>query len=320
MILLVLQRPRHLLPARFSRPVNPKMRSMVLRRSRRKKEWKREQWRRGARRFQRKSEEVLTVLRRWTLLLMIGFTLLLFGFLLFSPYLTVREIRITRSDPRLDLVAVQKSLAPLFGRHMLFLSARDAEELLRESVPDMETMELDKEYPGTLRVRLTLDPIIARLAIEGLAERAGAGAEIGSGSGAASLQQEQGIVHHYLTKRGAYAALPLPYQGTLPLVRIVDWGARPAPGKTLVSTELLAAMHEAEERLRAEFHQEVKGRTVFLRAREFHLQIAPHELWFDLQSPQGEHLNRYRAFLSSVPPGDVKRYVDLRIAGRVIYR
>lgn len=328
----MLNRPRHRLPARFNRPVKRETRDFVARRSKRKKTWKREKFRRGMKRAQHRFGEVLDAARRWIIVVIIGMSILVLGFLLFSPYLTVREIRITRSDPRLDLERVQLSLAPLFGRHIVFLAARDASNLLEEVVPDMQEMELDKDYPGTLRVRIALEPIIARLEIDGL--QTGSGGASVSVDGDTSFANGRGgamqtatgstttfeSVHHYLTGNGAYAALPLPYPGSLPLIHIVDWGARPVPGRELIPPEFMQRMRETEAALLDQFSQEARSRTVFLRAREFHLKLQSYTLWFDLQSPLADHLERYRTFLRSVPQGEAKQYVDLRISGRVIYR
>jgi hypothetical protein len=95
---------------------------------------------------------------------------------------------------------------------------------------------------------------------------------------------------------------------------------KPDPWKPLLTTEFLQNMKTTEDALQSQFGQLIRNRTVFLRAREYHLQTQTAELWFDLKSPIEEQLARYRLFLQSVPPGSAKQYVDLRIPDKLIYK
>src|SRR3989339_404278 len=94
-------------------------------------------------------------------------------------------------------------------------------------------------------------------------------------------------------------------------VNIVDWGVRPVPWEPLLEPQFLEAMQTAERMLQERFQQKARSRTVYLRAREFHLAIAPYELWFDLRSPMEEQMERYRLFLEHAGAEAARSYVDL---------
>ncbi len=243
---------------------------------------------------------------RWTMAALIIIGLLVFGFLLFSPVIQVREIQVSRLSPRLDIEEVQESLMPMFGRHMFFLSSFEIASLLQDSIPDIDEITVGKTYPGTMHVRITLHPLVARLNIE---EPDSAG---GTGTGTSI---------DFLTKQGIYIATTAARDiETLPQFSIVDWGVRPDPGTLLIQPKFLERMNASELTLLRQFGQEVSRRTVYLRAQEFHLLIDGKELWFDLRNPLEQQMERYRTFLREVGFEEVRDYIDLRIADRVMYQ
>lgn len=248
----------------------------------------------------------------------LGATLLVFGLLTFSPLLSVRQIRIARSDARIDVEHIERLLAPMFRRHLFFLSSQEVVSLLKDAVPDISAATVTKRYPSTLIVRLTLDPIIARLLIEEPRNARPAAPVRGSGSAAPSPTPSG----EYLTSQGLYVTYtPSQVQGAPPMpLRIVDWGARPVPWTSLIEPDYLLAMRETEKALLDQFGQEVIERTIFLRAREFHLRTKTITLWFDRRSTLEEHLRRYRIFLRTIGLDAAKEYVDLRLNDRIVYK
>ena len=95
---------------------------------------------------------------------------------------------------------------------------------------------------------------------------------------------------------------------------------RPVPSAPLLSGEFLKRLQDAETQLRDEFGLTIKGRAVFIRAREFHVQTTTYSLWLDMASPLDDQLRRYKLFLTHVQPRDVKEYVDLRLVGKIVYK
>ncbi len=272
----------------------------------RKKQRRKEKWRRVQRRFEAAWEGFRASIVRWTLIGLIIIGLVAFGFLLFSPAIEVREIKVSRLSPRLDIEEVQESLTPIFGRHLFFLSSFEIAQLLHESIPDIDEISIGKTYPGILHVRIALHPLVAKLSIEDPDSTGGTGT---------------GTTIDFLTKQGIYVATTAARDTeTLPQFSIVDWGVRPDPGVLLIQPTFLERMNAAELTLLRQFGQEVSQRTVYLRAQEFHLLVDGKELWFDLRNPLEEQMERYRTFLKEVGFETARDYIDLRIADRVMYQ
>lgn len=255
---------------------------------------------------------------RFALIFVAGFIVLIICIGLFSSVLDVREIRIARNDPRLDTELIQKSLAPMFGRRLPLVNVEEFPALLRaelpdahrSAVPDLLTVTISKSYPSTLQVRLSLKPLAYRLSIETPGQAAPAAPAAGSGA-------------DFLTEDGMYVTYTSTQAGSgtkLPLLHIVDWGVRPNPWRPLIGRDLLDATEKTEAAIIERFKLPVASRTIFLRAREYHLLVGGLQLWFDLKSPMEEQLMRYEVFRKNVAAGVAKQYVDLRINDKIIYK
>lgn len=299
--------PRRL-PKKFSRRVSKDTKRYVARRMKKQKKHSRERWRRLWRRVQ----VLYTTWREQAIKIAAAVTILLglavFLFLVFSPAITVREIQVTRESPRLDIEEVQQALAPMFNKHLFFLSQFEVANLLRENIHDIASVSMDKIYPSTLHVSIALDPLTARLRI--------IDPEVDVYS-----YVHSGATLDFLTDDGLYV-VTLAAQDTevLPEIYVVDWGVRPLPGAPLINPLFIERMSAAEITLLRQFGQEVTRRIVYVRAQEFHLQIGGISLWFDLKSPLEEQLQRYQTFLQEQSLDDVQEYIDLRVQGRVIYK
>jgi hypothetical protein len=232
---------------------------------------------------------------------------------LFSPILHVREIRVVRTEGRVDIAKVINALHEFYGRHMLLVSARDITTHVRQVVPDAKDVIVSKHYPSQLSVRITLVPLVAKLTID---PPLNAAPVSGSGSGPGTT-----TVADYLTENGVLVSIARPAGSQpLPTIRIVDWGVRPVPLSPVLAPEFLDRMRRAEGALALEFSQQIVSRTVYLRAREFHLDTPKLSFWFDLRSPLEEQLQRLRTFLTVVKFPEVKNYIDLRLIGKVVYK
>jgi hypothetical protein len=240
--------------------------------------------------------------------ILIALLLIALGLVFFSPIIRVREIRVERMNTRLDVEGVQRMLSPFFDRHLLFLQAREVTQVLRQHMADIQEVVVRKDYPSQLTVRITLDPLFAKLIIMNPDE-----AESATGTG----------THvDYLTEHGVYVvASAIDQQQELPIIEIVDWGVWPEAGTALLTPDFLKRMQETERALTEQFGHVITRHRAFVRAQEYHLQIdGDKELWFDSRAPLEEQLLRYRTFLRSVDLQSVTQYVDLRLSDRVIYK
>ncbi len=302
-------RPARRLPKRFRRPVSIETKRF-LKRARRKGRSRhiKDIYFRMKRRGERITKSWFRSFFWW--IAVVSFLLLstAFGLLVFSPIVRVREIKITRTDARLDIEDVQKQLSSFFGRHLLFLSGHEVEESVKSIITDLESVKVSKNYPSVLAVKIELDPLAARLNIIDPDEAVGA---LGTGT-----------TVDFLTKKGIYVIAPLSRGDALPLISIVDWGVRPAAGTLLIDPSFLSRINDTQKALNEQFGHEITGVTMFLRAREYHLFLKDKKisLWFDISKSLEEQLLKYRTFLRNVNLQDVKEYVDLRISDRVIYK
>jgi hypothetical protein len=279
-----------------------------------------QRFRHALHRFKRKEEAIRGVIVRFALWLAGGIAVIAVAVALFSPIFTVREVRIARSDARIDIERVQRLLRPLFGRHLAFLSSQEVLPLLKDGLPgnatvppepglpDLASVQVSKRYPSSLLLKLSLDPLIARLQIT---QSVGAKAATGS------------LTADFLTSQGVYVAYTPDQVGSgtaLPLLKIVDWITPPEPFKPLLDEEFLKAIRNAEKAIAEQFGQQVSSRTIYLRGQEFHLLTKEYSLWFDLKSPLDIQLQRYRLFLQALGKTAAKEYIDLRLTDRVVYK
>jgi len=300
----MLKKPRPL-PSRFNRPVNPATRRLAERRHVRHRQFSAQKWKR------KWSQTRDSIVASWEFVVRFGAwiagfcVLVVIGILLFSPALQVREIRVSRADPRVDIEQVQRALAPLFGERLMFVATTDVIPLLRAAMPDLDTAEIHKSYPSTLAVTLHPSPIIAQMKIDA-ADKSGSGV----------------VLNDYLTQDGMYVqyAAQQVVTGTgILMLKLVDWGAKPVPWTHLLDPSFLDTMRSAQETLAKEFNLKPSERIVYLRAREFHLKVGSIELWFDLRSTVAEQIDRYRLYLKT-SQGKAKQYVDLRLRDKIVYK
>lgn len=272
-----------------------------------------QQWTRAFRRARERWAKGWVLAVRYSPWIVLAIVLLFAGIAMFSPLFEVREIRLVRSDRRVDAEQVQHALKPLFGQHLLFLTQKHVLPLLETAVPDLRKATIDKRYPSTMVLRLELEPVVALLEI---VDPTGAVSPAVTGTGADALGD-------YLTADGTYVVYPpsLVQSGTgTAVVRIVDWGVRPEPWKHLLDIEVLERIAQAEQMLGAQFDESISQRVVYLRSREFHVQTKRYSLWFDMRSPVAEQIDRYRLFLQSAGADAARVYVDLRLQDRIVYR
>lgn len=314
----MLRSPRPI-PRRYSRRVTKYTKAVVRKYHRPRRRYNWERLRRGMQRWQEKmrwaGERSLQSFWWIVGVILLGIVLIT----LFSPLLTVREIRVARRDPRIDVELVEQALRPLFGKRMLFVREQDVLPLLsaelpavkRSAVPDLQTIALGKEYPSTLVLELEPERIVASLRIlqPGQTEPA-----VQTGSNVLEFLTERGLLAQYLPSE---AQVP----SDLPEIEIVDWGARPLPWRVIFEPEVLQEMRKAEVILLEQFGQAVTRRAFYLRAQEYHFVLDDDlTIWLDRRSPVEEQLARYQLFIQVTPRGAAKQYVDLRLNDRIVYR
>lgn len=286
----------------FSRVIARRSVAAEERRSRRR----RERQARWIRRWHQVRLLVAAEFRWWMIVGTMSIVVIVAGVLLFAPFFDVREIRVRRQDPRIDPEEVQHVLAPLFSERLVLVTRAQVSALLAAHYADLADVRISKDYPSTLTVTVTLDPIVAAATLQ---EPDGA-----TGTGATTS-------FAYITARGLFVVSPIRIiDAPLETLVLDDWAVRPQDRSFVIEPEVLRTITLARDTLRRDFGLIPKRTTYFMRAKEFHILTERGTLWFDLQSELRVQFGRFRAFLKTVSFDAVKEYVDLRIADRVVYR
>lgn len=312
--LMPLQKPIRL-PRNLNRTASPSTRRFAMkhckienRRQRRRKEI--------FVRFGRRTAKVWSVVasefRIWMLIAASGVLTVILGILLLSPFFDVRSMHIRRQDARIDPEEIQQTLSPLFKQRLVLVTKGQVAAMLQAEYPDIQRVEIGKEYPSTLNVTVYLDPVVAKVKIDdaGLPE-SGSGSSAGSGA----------ELHTYLSRTGLFVASPITLTSApLPTLTITDWGIRPENRTKILDPQFLQQIFLARDTLRRDFGLSTTGIVIYLRAKEFHIRTNKTTLWFDLESPLAVQFQRFRELLKTVSLDQVKEYADLRIADKIIYK
>ncbi len=232
--------------------------------------------------------------------------------LLFSPFFNVRQIHIQRQDPRIDPAEVQETLAPLFRERLLLVTKNQIVSMLQAQYPDIDSIEIIKDYPSTLSVKVILEPVVARVIIED--------------SSASELSQSGGLLEtnsfSYITRSGYFVESPIKLSGSspIPILRFTDWGIRPQNGTRTILPEFIERIFTARDTLRTEFGLVTLDIILYVRAQEFHIRTNKTTIWFDLKSPLPLQFQRFRQFLKTLSLDLAKSYIDVRIQDKIIFK
>lgn len=303
------------LPKRFNRQAGPLTKSLARsyyggpqRRIRRRKE----RFARWGRKMARFSDMVISEFRLW---IAIGTGLIILtvaGTLLFAPFFDVREMKVRRQDPRIDPEEIQQTLAPLFKQRLVLVTRNQVAGMLHAEYPEIERVDINKDYPSTLSVSVYLEPVAAEVVIAD-------DTDISSGSG--STTGSGADLYTYVTRKGTFVTSPIRLTGgPYPKLTIVDWGIRPQNRTPLLAPDFLQTIFLARDALRRDFGLQSQNIAVYLRAQEFHIKTNKATLWFDLRSPLNVQFQRFREFLKTLSLDQAKEYIDLRIADKIIYK
>ncbi len=307
---MALQRPRPL-PKRFARKFSPATRRLAERSCflRERRQQKRaEAWIRFKKRGAKFWAFFLGESKFWLFFSVVILSMTTLSTLLFAPFFNVRSIRIERENASIDAEEIQRTLSSLFDQKLLLVTRSQVQEFIRPLYPDSVWIDIRKEYPSTLIVRIQLEEPVAHLIVQD---------DVENGTGAILPTS-----YTYITRNGYFLESPLQLKEGLPIptLTIVDWAVRPKNHTKLLPKEFLDTIESARTILKRDFNLEPKKIVVYIRAQEFHIVTPKGTLWFDQKSPLSVSFDRLRQFLRSVSFSKVKEYVDLRVEGAVVYK
>lgn len=278
----------------------------VLRKKRRRKEV----FVRFSRRASRTAAMIAREFKLWLLIGLGSIVVIVAGALLFAPHFDVHEIQVRRQDPRIDPESIQQTLSPLFKQRLVLVTRAQVTEMLQTVYPDIEKVEINKEYPSTLQVTVFVEPVAAEISLT--METTGSGGV---------LTTTGSSMYSYVTKTGLFTTSPIKLTGSpLPKITVTDWGIEPQNRTKIFEEDFLQTMLLARDILQRDFGLTSVGITLYLRAKEFHIRTNKVTLWFDLQTPLAVQFQRFREFLKALSLDQAKEYIDLRIADKIIYK
>ena len=200
--------------------------------------------------------------------------------------------------------------------------------MLLKEYPEVSSVKVRRNFPSELQVALFMDPIVANVTMgdPGDTERdylsATPSSEDSEENSPAPAEKQE--LYRYVTEKGIYLEYPFPLQPKENEERltlhIVDWATKPVHRRVLFPPEVYRQIKSTKRILEESFGHTVPFITLYLRAKEFHVQTERVVLWFDLANPITAQIDRYRIFLRNFIPQDAEEYVDLRLHDRVVYR
>lgn len=311
---MALRSPRRL-PKSLNRSTSPYSLSIARKHARSPDRMARRKHERRLRFFKRCSKFaslVASELRAWLIIGIGTIVVAILLALLFSPFFDVRQITIQRQDPRIDLAEVQQLLSPLFRQRLILITRNQVASILKPQFPDIDTISIEKEYPSTLIISMTLEPVVARVLIDDsdTVPAVQSGALVESGS------------YAYVTRSGLYVLSPIALASStpIPLLHFTDWGIRPQNRSRIVASDFMEKIFVARDILRADFGLTTLDIVVYVRAQEFHIRTNKTTFWFDLKSTLPAQFQRLRQFLKNMTLDQAKQYIDLRIEDKIIFQ
>ncbi len=313
---MALRSPRRL-PKQFRRPVSASTRKVARhyyatneRRLRKRKE----RIVRLVRRLSQLGRVIASEFRLWLFISTVVVAVAVGLVLLFAPLFDVRQIQVRRQDSRIDPEDVQNILSPIFRRRMVLVTRGEIRSLLQQRYPDIVNVEIEKDYPSTLKVTVSLEPVVAAIAIESHEN------ELGTESG--SVKTQSGSQKYtYITEKGYLVSSPIQLtKEPLETLTMTDWNIRPQERTVLLDPKQMKTIFLARDTLRRDFGLSAKKIIVYLQAQEFHIKTPKVTLWFDLRGDLPLQFERFRVFLKTLSLDVAKEYIDLRIMEKVIYK
>lgn len=260
--------------------------------------------------FRRKLGKVLSSSK--TAFLLIFFTILLFGGIIFLASFSVQEIKIARTDARMDVAQLGSYTKKYIGRSILLLSERQVKREMLPLFPQLENIRLEKNFPSTIRFVTTTHPVSFRWGCE---------------ESKKEIDDEGNIITnviprlYYVNRNGA---LTLPDESGEEAFLIHEKSPCPKTmniGKKVIAPEMVAEILVMKELLEEVLQVPIIRSGYYREGREIHM-ISENEtgFWIDFATPAEEQINKLKAALTLEPkliePMD---HIDLRIPDKIFY-
>lgn len=224
--------------------------------------------------------------------------------LYFSPYFNVSQVVMAERDiAQEDLGGqIQAKLESQIGKNLFTLDTDKLESQSRKIFPELETIEIKKNYPSTLEISFNQYPLVANV-----------------------VHESSAIKKNYIVNSVGYIMKEDFENPNLPYIYMRS--DEPAnPESQLIEANKLVYILESVIYFEDKFGMGIKSVEYLAIPREIHLLTArDFEIWLDVQMTPEDQLKKLK---KAVVKLDIYNenldYIDLRIAGangdKIIYK
>lgn len=230
--------------------------------------------------------------------------ILLTYLLFFSPYLLVKEIYI--SEENIDNIALGEELKEAakseIGKNILFVDTKELNANILDHFPQLENLEITKDYPNALKISFSEFPMVANVNNE-----------------APNLKKS------YIINSIGYAVKEDLKSTALPTITIKS--AEPLnTANPVIEAKKLNYILNTITYFEEKFGMKVKEMLYKPAAHEVHIITEKDfAIWLDIEKPAQDQLKKLKKALVKLNIfNDPLLYIDLRIAGgngdKIIYK
>lgn len=254
-------------------------------------------------RFKRPSRigKVGNLLKR---ILYLGIAIFLIYLLFFSPYLLVSEIYI--AEENIDNIALGEELKAAtkseIGKNLIFVDTNELNTKILDHFPQLENLQISKDYPKSLKISFTEFPLVANVNNE-----------------APNLKKS------YIVNSMGYAIKEDLKSTALPYITIKS--SEPLnTANPIIEAQKLNYILDTIIYFEEKFGMKVKEMIYKPSAREVHIVTEKNfAIWLDIEKSAQDQLKKLKKALVKLNIfNDPLLYIDLRIAGgngdKIIYK
>lgn len=258
-----------------------------------------------SKKLQKRSHPYFAKIKKFTLVLTILVLAILsiYG-IFFSSYFKVKNIEIANELIDNDSIGqeITKILSTNIGKNLLFTNTEDIQVKILDSFPEIEEIEVEKDYPGSIVVTFSEYPLVANV-----------------------TNESQTLKKSYIINSIGYAIKEDLESTSLPYIKVQS--DEPLnPESPIIEANKLRYILETVIYFEDKFGMRVVEVVYKKVPREIHLLTERNfYIWLDMQKPADEQLKKLKKSLVKLDIyTEDLQYIDLRIAGgngdKIIYK
>lgn len=222
----------------------------------------------------------------------------------FSGYFKIKEIKITNKLIENELIGqeISQILSTNLGKNLIFTDTENMQIKILDNFPEIEEIEVEKDYPSKILVTFSEYPLVANV-----------------------TNESQTLKKSYIINSIGYAIKEDLQSTNLPYIKVQS--DEPLnPQSPIIEANKLRYILETVIYFEDKFGMRVVEVTYKKVPREIHLLTERNfYIWIDMQNPANEQLKKLKKALVKLDIyTENLEYIDLRIAGgngdKIIYK